>query len=214
MTIARFNERNLLDFGLDRQTVAALRHVLTQTGAEIGATSLPSVVVEIVKIPALEAKTEVLDLRAALLADVVSASSADAPIVSLDVNRTLKAGATISGRVIGVTNNGIVAGTLNLWLSVAGVKVFSHAFTTPDIPGVNKGFAADFVLTVRAAGSAMAGGVLSLAYNAPTVLPAVSLAEFSVPTAGAEFVLGMNWTATNAANIATAKVAYLSADKL
>jgi hypothetical protein len=55
--------------------------------------------------------------------------------------------------------------------------------------------------------------VLSLAYNAPTVLPASS--TFAIPTgANTVFTLGMNWTAANAANIATAKVAFLSVDKL
>lgn len=213
MSIAKLNERELLDLGLSRPTVAALRHILAQTGNEVGARTLPYVATQTAQIPAIVEKTEVLDLRASLLADAVSASAVDVPLIALTIPKPLTAGAMVSGRIVGVTSNGNVPGILNLWLSVAGVKVFTHAFTTPDVIGTAKGFAADFSLTVRAAGSAAAGGVLSLAYNAPTVLPAS--ATFAIPTgANTLFALGMNWTAANAANIATARLAYLSADKL
>lgn len=213
MSIAKFNARALLDLGLDRPTVLALQHMLTQTGNEVGARTLPYVATQTAQIPAIVEKVEVLDLHAALLADAVSASAVDTPLVSLTIPKPLSAGAMVSGRIVGVTANGNTPGILNLWLSVGGVKVITHAFTTPDVIGTNKGFAADFTLTVRSAGSAAAGGVLSLAYNAPTVLPASS--TFAVPTgANTVFTLGMNWTAADAANIATARLAYLSADKL
>jgi hypothetical protein len=213
MTIAKFNERALLELGMDRQTVAALRHVIAQTGNEVGARTLPYVATQAAQVPELADKTEVLDLRAALLADALCASAADVPLVSLTIPKPLAAGAMVSARIVGVTSNGNTPGTLNLWLMVGGVKVLTHAFTTPDIVGAGKGFAADFALTVRSIGNAAAGGVLSLAYNAPTVLPAS--ASFTIPT-GANTVLslGMNWTAANAANIAMARIAYLTADKL
>lgn len=203
MSIAKFNERALLDLGLDRQTVAALRHILTQTGNEVGATPLPKVAQQAAP----------LEYRAALLADK-EATDADVAILSMDVPKSINAGAMVSGRVVGVTSNGTIPGTLNLWLSVDGAKVFTHVFTTPEVIGTDKGFAADFMLCVRTPGSAVAGGVLHLAYNAPTVLPSVNLGAFSMPTAGATFALGMNWTAAQAGNIATAKLAYLSVDKL
>lgn len=215
MTIAKFNERALLELGLDRQTVAALRHVIAQTGNEVGARNLPYVATQTAQIPAIVEKTAVLDLHAALLADAVASNSAaDVAIVALPVNGTLKAGMTLSGRIVGVTSNGTTPGTLNLWLSVDGVKVLTHAFTTPDVSGTNKGFAADFTLTVRAPGSAVAGGVLHLAYNAPTVLPSATLTPFAMPDIAATFALGMNWTAADASNTATAKIATLSVDKL
>lgn len=205
MSIAKLNERALLDLGLDRQTVAALRHVIAQTGNQIGARTLPAVATQ----------AAVLDLHASLLANVVAGNTAaDVPIVSLPFTGTLKAGMTVSGRIVGQTSNGATPGTLNLWLSVGGVKVFTHAFTTPDVLGTAKGFAADFTLIVRSPGLAMAGGVLSLAYNAPTVLPSVSESSFFVPATGATFALGMNWTAANASNTATAKLATLTVDKL
>ena len=166
-------------------------------------------------LPYVATQAAVLDLRASLLANVVAVNSvADVQIVSLPFTGTLKAGLSVSGRIVGQTSNGTTPGTLNLWLSVNGVKVFTHAFTTPDVLGVNKGFAADFALTVRAPGVGMAGGVLHLAYNAPTVLPSVSDSSFYVPDTGATFALGMNWTAANANNTATAKIAILSVDKL
>lgn len=204
MTIAKFNERMLLDSGLGRQEVATLRHLLQQVGNQIGAPTLPYVV----------NKAEILDLRAALTQDLDATGAAEVEILSLPVTAPLKAGATLSGRIVGVTSNGETPGTLNLWLSVGGVKVLAHAFTTPDIPGSGKGFAADFTVTVRAPGSVMAGGVLSLAYNAPTVLPAVSAAPVAIPAGPAVVELGMNWTAADPANTATAKIAYLSAEKL
>lgn len=213
MTIAKFNERELLALGLDRQAVAALRHVLQQVGTEVGGQTLPAVRQAVLILPEIVARTAILDLRAALTADKVTGGAVDVQILSLEVNRPLTAGVTLSGRVIGETSNGNVPGTLNLWLSVGGVKVLTHSFTTPDVPGAGKGFAADFTLTVRAPGSAVAGGVLSLAYNAPTVLPSASV-PFSMPTSGATFALGMNWTAADPDNIATVKVAFLSMDKL
>ena len=213
MSIAKLNERELLDFGLSRPTVAALRHILAQTGSEVGAVTLPAVVTQAEQIPVIADQISVLALHASMLADAVCATAADVPLASLTIPKPLTAGAAVSGRIIGETSNGIVPGTLNLWLMVGGVKVLQHAFTTPDVIGSGKAFAADFVLTVRGAGSAAAGGVLSLAYNAPTVLPAS--ASFAIPAgAGTNFTLGMNWTLANASNIATARVAYLSADKL
>ena len=215
MSIAKFSARALLELGLDKPTVAALQHILTQTGNEIGARTLPYVATQAAQIPAIVEKTDVLDLHVSLLDDALAGNSAaDVAIVSLPVNGILKAGMTLSGRIVGVTSNGTTPGTLNLWLSVNGVKLFTHAFTTPDVIGANKGFAADFTLILRAPGAAVAGGVLSLAYNAPTVLPSASLTPFAMPTVAATFALGMNWTAANVANIATAKVAYLSVDKL
>jgi hypothetical protein len=137
------------------------------------------------------------------------------PLAALTIAQPLNAGAVINGRIVGVTSNGTTPGTLKLWLSVAGVKVLTHSFTTPDIPGSAKGFAADFTLTVRTAGVAMAGGVLSLAYNAPTVLPAVSAAPVAIPAGTRTAIaLGMQWESAVAGNLATAKIAYLSAEKL
>lgn len=215
MSIARIDEAALLAFGMDRQTVAALRHMIRQVGPEVGATNLPTVAAQTVQVPALIEKAEVLDLTATLTDDVVSNGAVEVPLVVLAVPNALKAGALLSGRIVGVTSNGNIPGTLNLWLAIGGVKVLTHAFTTPDVIGAGKGFAADFSLIVRAPGSVMAGGVLSLAYNAPTVLPLASLAPVAVSAgAGVALTLGMHWTAANAANIATVKVAYLSADKL
>lgn len=213
MSIAKFNSRALLELGMDKPTVVALQHLLTQTGNEVGARTLPYVATQTAQIPALVEKTDVLDLRAALLADALCDTATDTALVSLTIPKPLTAGAIVSGRIVGITSNGNIPGKLNLWLMVGGVKVLAHAFTTPDVIGTEKGFAADFTLTVRSVGNAAAGGVLSLAYNAPTVLPAS--ATFAIPTdANTVFVLGMNWTAANATNVATVRVAYLTADKL
>ena len=215
MSIAKFNARALLDLGLDRPTVLALQHILTQTGNEVGARTLPSVATQTAQIPAIVAKTDVLDLRASLLANVAATNiAADVTILSLPMLGILKAGMTVRGQVIGQTSNGTTPGTLSLWLAVDGVKVFTQAFTTPEQVGADKGFAADFVLTVRTPGAAMAAGVLHLAYNAPTVLPAVANSTFAVPDTGAVFALGMNWSAANLNNAATVKIAVLSVDKL
>lgn len=204
MSIARIDAGALLALGMDRQTVEALRHIIRQVGSEVGAVPLPTVT----------SRTDVLAYRSALLEDVSTSAAAGVDLVSLTVPQQLKAGAVIAGRIVGVTSNGTTPGTLNLWLSVGGVKVLTHAFTTPDVPGAGKGFAADFTVTVRSAGSVMAGGVLSLAYNAPTVLPAVSAAPVAIPAGPAVVALGMHWSAADAANIATAKVAFLSVGKL
>lgn len=215
MSIAKLNERELLGMGMSGPTVAALRHILAQTGNQFGARTLPFVATQAAQVPALVVKTAVLDLHASLLANVVAGNTAaDVQIVSLPVTGALRAGMTVSGRIVGQTSNGATPGTLNLWLSIDGVKVFAHAFTTPDVLGTAKGFAADFTLTVRSLGVGMAGGVLSLAYNAPTVLPSVSDSSFFVPDTGATFALGMNWTAAVASNTATVKIATLSVDKL
>lgn len=200
---------------MDRQTVLTLQHLLTQTGNEVGSRTLPSVAAQAAQIPVIATQVEVLDLHASLLQDAVLTNSAsDAALVSLRVDRKLNAGATVSGRILGVTSNGAFPAALNLWLTVDGAKVMTHTFTTPDVVGNNKGFAADFTLTVRGPGSAVAGGVLHLAYNAPTVLPAVVASPFSVPADGATFTLGMNWSTAIAGNVATAKIAFLSVDKL
>jgi hypothetical protein len=148
MSIAKFNAR-AAGTGLDKPTVAALQHMSAQTGNEVGAgrcrmwprrpsRSRPS-----------WTKTEVLELRACLLADAVSASAADVPLVSLTIPKPLTAGAMVSG-ASSASPATATPGTLNLWLSVGGVKVLTHAFTTPDVIGSDKGFAADFTLTVRA----------------------------------------------------------------
>lgn len=149
----------------------------------------------------------------AMLADVVAASDADALIVAQAfAPNQVSAGATFSGRIIGLTSNGS-AGTLNLWLSVNGVKVFTQSFTTPDIPGADKGFTANFDWTVRtqgASGTLQCAGELILALNYPTVLPSAATAKSAIDTTQAvTFALGMHWSATDAANVATVKIGTL-----
>ena len=255
MTIARLNERTLLALGMDRVTVKALQHLLDQAGNEIGATTLPSVALQVgqvpsiitavqsldsrldsaeiqtakvpqlvidldlaeiqtAQVPALVAKTNYLDFRATLIADALANNTAsDVSILSLPISVALAAGAQISGRVIGLTSNSSTPGTLNIWLSANGTKVFTHSFVTPATPGTNKGFAADFTITMRSATLAQIGGVLSLAFNTPTVLPSANTATTTFAATPA-LALGMNWTAAAVGNTATAKLAYLAVERL
>lgn len=215
MSIVRIDESALLALGLDRNTVQAFRHMLKQVGPEVGASTLPQVALQTAQVPALVEKAQALGLSASLVADVATSGAAEVQVLTLLIPNALKAGALLSGRIVGTSSNGNMPGTLNLWLAMGGVKVLTHKFTTPEIIGTDKGFAADFTISVRNPGVVMAGGVLSLAYNAPTVLPAISPGQVIVPGSDAVTVaLGMHWTATDPANIATAKVAFLSVDKL
>lgn len=147
----------------------------------------------------------------ALTDDATSDSSADVVILSQAfAANTLSGGASFAGRVNGLTTNSS-AGTLNLWLAVNGVKVFTQAFTTPDIPGANKGFTANFDWTVRtqgANGTLQAAGDLILALNYPTVLPSANTAKSAIDTTkNVTFALGFNWS--GAGNVATVKAATL-----
>lgn len=216
MTIARFNEGALLAAGFDRQTVAVLRHLLQQVGTEVGGQTLPQVTDQVAKIPGILKKIAMLELRSALASDVIAANTAaEQAVLSLTVpGGYLATGSMLSGRVVGVTSNGTTPGELNVWLAVNGAKVLTHKFTTPDVIGNDKGFSADFSLIVRD-GGVQAGGLLALAYNAPTVLPVAPAIAYAASLAnGATFTLGMHWTAADAGNTATAKIASLSVEKL
>lgn len=77
MTIARLNERALAAAGLDRETIRALQHILTQAGQSVGATTLPEVAETVdSNLPAIEAlradMTTQQTLTAALSSDVAA----------------------------------------------------------------------------------------------------------------------------------------------
>ena len=75
MSIAKLDEGVLLAFGLDRVTVQALRHVLTQVGMETGGMTLPEVVLmtgaeisfEAISAELAEVRKELADLKAMML---------------------------------------------------------------------------------------------------------------------------------------------------
>jgi len=75
MSIAKLDEGVLLSFGLDRVTVQALRHVLTQVGTEAGGMTLPEVVLmtgaeisfEAMSAELAEVRKELADLKAMMM---------------------------------------------------------------------------------------------------------------------------------------------------
>jgi len=89
MTMVRLNESTLLSLGYDRATVAALRHVMTQVGSEIGADTLPNTAAAAsamkAEIIVLQGQTALLVPQVAVLETAVAALEVRAGALELAV---------------------------------------------------------------------------------------------------------------------------------
>lgn len=155
----------------------------------------------------------------ALTADVVAQNStADVNIFSttlaansLDVGSTFLSSFTMLASAAGSS------GTLSIWVKVGATKVLTATFTVPLVGLANQAIVSVFRFTVRTTG---AGGTFQVSGNNngnSTLFTSgivINTASGSINTTTSNtLAIGMNWSAANVANVATAKTGLMNQEK-
>lgn len=151
------------------------------------------------------------------IADAIASNTAADVVI---ISETLAAGSAKVGmqrcaQVYGRVSNGTTAGTLQFWIRINGVKVFTQAFTTTATAATGKGFFVAFDWAFRTIGATgtlqVAGRIDTNSTATPTSTPDALQTPATVDTTVALLVeIGFNWTAANASNIAVTKIASIT----
>lgn len=155
----------------------------------------------------------------ALVADVVTQNTTvDGPVLSFLLPAGVAAvGTTIAFKLWARISSAASSGTLSFWVMVGAAKFVTLSFTLPASAQSNVGAVFSGTLTIRAlgvVGSLQTAVKLESALNALSAGPLITtqIGAFDTTVANT-LTVGWNWSAANAANVATAKNASIYMEK-
>lgn len=153
-------------------------------------------------------------------ADILASNTAsDVSILSVSTPaNSLQIGSTFESRAYFLINAAALAGsTFTVWIKLNATKVLNATFSIPAVGLSNQTVAYSMLFTVRTTGAAGTFYVSCNSHGPNTLFTSgtvINLSGGSIDTTTANTLsIGMNWSAANAGNVATAKSGILTQGK-